>query len=351
MLRLLWDSPTNEKNADRVDTEACTITNVSRELRSLWHPIGRIDSFGEVPQRVDVLDEAFVVVRLGNDVRVYRDVCPHRSARLSDGRVVDGALECPYHGWQFGADGGCTFIPALGPNATLPTAHLDAPRVKTRYDMVWIALDEPITDIIDIGEWDDAALTKVWVPPVDISASAAHTIDNFLDIAHFPFVHAATFGTLQDSAIGDIRATRSDDGWGFSVRYDHVIDNFEDPLVATGEHSLTQPRAMHYLYQAPFSAKLRLEFPVTGMVNAIVICCQPMSIERTRVHMVMLRDDCHSEDAMNEAIDYELRIFREDLSIIERLPTTALVLERGQVHTRADRHTVEFRRILRQLFS
>jgi phenylpropionate dioxygenase-like ring-hydroxylating dioxygenase large terminal subunit len=42
------------------------------------------------------------------------DECPHRLAPLSEGRVVDGGLECPYHGWQFeGAGGGCVAIPQL----------------------------------------------------------------------------------------------------------------------------------------------------------------------------------------------------------------------------------------------
>lgn len=327
-----------------------SLTNVSPELRPLWHPIGRVDSFGEEPRRVELLGEAFVAVVLDGSLRVFRDVCPHRFARLSDGRVVDAHLQCPYHGWRFGADGACAFIPALGEGATLPATRLDPIHVRTAYDMVWVAVQEPATEIITIPEWEDPSLVLAWMPPVDVTASAAQTIDNFLDISHFPFVHADTFGTVQDCVIGEIRTERSDDGWGFQLAYDHVIDNHEDPLVATGEHPLTQPRRMLYRYQAPFSATLTLDFPVTGMLNSIVIWCQPMSIDRTRVHIVMLRNDCHTDGDVREAVDYEMRIFREDLKIIERLADKSLPLDRGQIHTRADRHTVEYRRILRQLF-
>ena len=41
------------------------------------------------------------------------DVCPHRSAPLSMGKVEGGELTCIYHGWTFGAGGACTDVPTL----------------------------------------------------------------------------------------------------------------------------------------------------------------------------------------------------------------------------------------------
>ena len=42
-----------------------------------------------------------------------RDLCPHRAMPLSFGRFDGREIECRYHGWRFGTDGGCTAIPAL----------------------------------------------------------------------------------------------------------------------------------------------------------------------------------------------------------------------------------------------
>lgn len=326
-----------------------SITNVSPRLRRVWHPVGRIESFGEQPTRVELVGEAYVVVRLKDELRVFVDVCPHRFARLSDGAIVDDCLRCPYHGWQFDSDGSCAHVPALGPDATLPPARLTAPRTQVRYGLLWIAPDEPVTDILSIPEWDDPSLTKVWMPPVDINASAAQAIDNFLDFSHFPFVHSGTFGTDKDRLVKEYSTVRTDDGWGFVVEYPHVIENHEDPLVATGEHPLVQDRMMRYDFRVPFTANLRLEIPTTGMVNAIVMWCQPMTLERTRVHIIMIRNDVHTPDEHQAAIDYEMKIFTEDLRVIERLRDKEMPLDRGQVHVRSDRHTVEFRRILQRL--
>jgi vanillate O-demethylase monooxygenase subunit len=326
------------------------IDNVSPALRRVWHPIGRIESFGADPVRVELVGEAYVIARLGGRIRVFRDVCPHRFARLSDGRVIDDTIQCPYHGWQFSADGRCVHVPAMG-DATPPSARLTAPHVSERYGMVWVAPDEPITEPLIVDEWDDPALDKVWIDPIDVKAGAAQVVDNFLDFAHFPYVHAGTFGSDKDRLVHDYSTERTADGWGFVVDYPHVIENHEDPLVASGEHPLVQPRVMRYHYGVPFTANLRLDFPLTGMVNAIVLWCQPMNRETTRVHMVMLRNDCPDEASRRAAIDYELKVFNEDLKILERLPDRAVPLGLGQVHVRSDRHTVEFRRILHRLLN
>lgn len=43
--------------------------------------------------------------------RVARDKCPHRGAKLSAGRVLEGDLQCAWHGLRFDGAGRCTLIP------------------------------------------------------------------------------------------------------------------------------------------------------------------------------------------------------------------------------------------------
>jgi phenylpropionate dioxygenase-like ring-hydroxylating dioxygenase large terminal subunit len=64
--------------------------------------------------------------------RAALDRCPHRRAPLSSGTVHDGVLRCAYHGWAFAGDGSCVDIPALGPDARIPSrAHLDMVQADT----------------------------------------------------------------------------------------------------------------------------------------------------------------------------------------------------------------------------
>jgi len=74
---------------------------------------------------------------LGTDLVVYRteaggvvaldDVCPHRLAPLSMGKLKGDAVECGYHGMTFGADGRCIRIPGqkvIPANAKVPSYPL-----------------------------------------------------------------------------------------------------------------------------------------------------------------------------------------------------------------------------------
>lgn len=52
-----------------------------------------------------------------NSWQVFEDLCPHRLAPLSEGRIDQwGRLQCVYHGWCFNGSGDCKFIPQAPPD-------------------------------------------------------------------------------------------------------------------------------------------------------------------------------------------------------------------------------------------
>jgi vanillate O-demethylase monooxygenase subunit len=108
---------------------------------------------------------------------------------------------------------------------------------------------------------------------------------------------------------------------------------------------------MTYTYGAPFAIVLRLELPITGVMNVLFTALQPLNESTTRVYTAMLRNDCDTDAKAQHAIDYELEIMAEDLKVIEHLWDGTIPLGAGQAHTRADRNTVEFRRIMQRLLS
>jgi phthalate 4,5-dioxygenase oxygenase subunit len=90
-------------------------TPAGKLMRVYWQPIALSDELqGErpvVPVRV-----------LGQDLVLFRDNenrlglidrgCPHRGADLAYGRLEDGGLRCPFHGWLFDVSGQCLETPA-----------------------------------------------------------------------------------------------------------------------------------------------------------------------------------------------------------------------------------------------
>jgi phenylpropionate dioxygenase-like ring-hydroxylating dioxygenase large terminal subunit len=69
--------------------------------------------------------------------------CPHRLVPLAEAAVVDGRLQCPYHGWRWDAEGRCVDVPSLGGDGTPPPrADLRVPwAVEERHGWVWLAPD------------------------------------------------------------------------------------------------------------------------------------------------------------------------------------------------------------------
>lgn len=54
------------------------------------------------PEAVKRLGEKLVFWRdQQGKVVVLEDPCPHRQVKLSLGKLVEGCLECPFHGFQF----------------------------------------------------------------------------------------------------------------------------------------------------------------------------------------------------------------------------------------------------------
>ena len=126
-----------------------------------WLPIGSAKSLvGDVPVSIEVVGIKLAVWRNGTTWSVMRDVCPHRLAPLSQGRVdpSTGCIECPYHGWQFETNGACSRIPqlepdkrsAIGQDAIGRTGATSFP-VRLIGDLIWAFLPLPPGQV-DVGE-------------------------------------------------------------------------------------------------------------------------------------------------------------------------------------------------------
>jgi phthalate 4,5-dioxygenase oxygenase subunit len=82
-------------------------------LRRYWQPLALEAELGVDPLPVRIFGEDLVLFidDQGRTGALDRR-CAHRCADLSLGRLEDGGIRCPYHGWLFGVDGRCLDQPA-----------------------------------------------------------------------------------------------------------------------------------------------------------------------------------------------------------------------------------------------
>jgi len=97
-------------------------TPAGKLLRQYWQPVALLEELdGERPVKaVRLMGQDFVIFcdEQGRYGMLDRD-CPHRGADLSFGRLEDGGLRCPFHGWLFDASGTCLQTPAEPPGSRL----------------------------------------------------------------------------------------------------------------------------------------------------------------------------------------------------------------------------------------
>ncbi|HEX9773277.1 MAG TPA: Rieske (2Fe-2S) protein [Steroidobacteraceae bacterium] len=134
-----------------------------------------------------------VVVFRGEDgvARVMSAYCLHVGADLSGGRVVGNELRCPFHHWQYGADGGCTRTGIGDPPPR--QARLFAFPTREKYGVVFAFNGvEPLFELADLDLASERTTAKVSFMPM--RAEPWTFCANVPDFQHFVGVHR----TLRD---------------------------------------------------------------------------------------------------------------------------------------------------------
>ncbi|MQL96625.1 hypothetical protein Taro_029297 [Colocasia esculenta] len=173
------------------------------DWREEWYPLYlTADVPDDAPLGLTVFHKQLVLYRDGGGVlRCYEDRCPHRLAKLSEGQLVDGRLECLYHGWQFEGDGKCVKIPQLPDGAKIPRAAcVRTYEVRDSQGVVWVWMSEK-------NKPDDAKLPwfEHYARPGFRDLSTIHELpydhsillENLMDPAHVPISHDRTDWTAK----------------------------------------------------------------------------------------------------------------------------------------------------------
>ena len=305
-----------------------------------WHIVARSSDLPEGSMgKARILGEDLVLWRFGGKAKVWQDLCVHRGTRLSLGWVRDGRLTCGYHGWTYDEDGQCIRFPSHPEQTPPPTAHVGTYVTKEKYGHVWASLGSPSTDIPAFYEWDDPRFRKILCGPYHYKASATRAVENFLDVAHFPFVHGGLLGDEAHAEIQDYEVDTSPGG----IEARKVIIWQPDPD-GTGKG-----KTVNYTYRAlrPFTAYFNKQTDEGDF--AIQLNVTPVD-ETNSVAWMYIALDYAQDTPDSELRSYQDRITNQDVPIVESQRPERLPLDlQAELHLRSDRIAVAYRRWLRQL--
>ncbi|NJN88756.1 MAG: aromatic ring-hydroxylating dioxygenase subunit alpha [Leptolyngbyaceae cyanobacterium SL_7_1] len=179
-----------------------------------WHVVACADDLKENQLlKVHLLGEAVVLWRCDRQVLAWRDRCPHRGVPLSSGRIENGCVVCPYHGFVFDRTGNCIHVPA---NPALTSVAQNSQvynyAVQERYGYIWIALGEPQHQVPIFWEWHQPDFVSFNCGPYVINSSPLRVVENFTDFAHLPHTHAGLLGSSEFPEISDYAVTVDEAG-------------------------------------------------------------------------------------------------------------------------------------------
>ena len=240
----------------------------------------------------------------------------------------------------------------LGEDITV-SGSFDAPIVETadgrklptqvKFDHLWTTLGADPRPLFDIPEGDEDGRTRVPCGMVRVKCSPLRAVENFLDIAHFPFVHTDVLGAEPHTEVEpykvEIRET-DDEVWATKVKF------FQPQAAKSAGGGITTD----YVYRvpAPTTAVLYKTCPPKPEAqDVITIFVQPRSETECDVWPWMALYDFETPYA--ELAQFQQLIFLQDRSILENQRPVRLPLDpKMEIPTRADLTSVAYRRWLKK---
>ncbi|MDQ0559863.1 phenylpropionate dioxygenase-like ring-hydroxylating dioxygenase large terminal subunit [Rhizobium mesoamericanum] len=215
--------------------------------------------------------------------------------------------------------------------------------VCVRYGHVWSSLGRPEKALFAIPEADQPGRRFVDVGVVRVRCSPLRAVENFLDIAHFPFVHTDILGAEPHTEVQDYKVEIrdvEDEVWATQVKF------YQPQAAKSASGGITT----EYMYRVPAptcSVLYKTCPPRPSEWDVITLFVQPLAEDLCDVWPWMaLFDD---ETSMTDLIHFQQTIFLQDRSILENQIPRLLPLDPGmEIPTRADLTSVAYRRWLKR---
>jgi phenylpropionate dioxygenase-like ring-hydroxylating dioxygenase large terminal subunit len=295
---------------------------------------------------VRVLDRDLALWRGESGLHAWFDLCVHRGAKLSLGKVSKwkdaDCVACPYHGWEYNVLGECVRIPANPDQPPPLRARVESFGVREKYGLIWVCLGTARGSQIDVPsfpEGETAGFRLVQAGPYQFHAQGPRIIENLLDVAHLPIAHAGMLGDSAHTEIGDYTVATTQQG----------IVAKDIPIWQPDPDGTGRPGKVNYAYwvERPLTARMTKiqgdeRFAILGTVTPVD--------ERTSLEWIVL-----ALNYAHDVPDEELRRFQDavtaqDIRIVNSQRPELLPLDlQTELHLRSDQLAIAYRRWLQQM--
>ena len=329
-------------------------------IKNHWYAVEFGREVGDRPVLARVGGHDLVLWRRPNGtVNAQSDLCVHRGGSLAGGEVVGDCIQCPYHGWRYRADGACERIPANRAGLPIPKkARIDTYPCVERYGFVWVFLGDlpaearpplPELDGLELHTEARAEGFRAVRGEFFWNANYDRVLENAVDIAHTPFVHAGSFGNRDEPEIQDFELdeTRRD---GHLVSVSATVD-LKPPLPSGIWRLIAKkdrpPVRTSTGFYPPNVTLLIVRLPMGEM--RLFTAAVPRDEHTTVSKFTMLRSFFTGGWADRDSRKRTLKIFAEDQPTVEGQRPELLPFDlSAELHVKSDSIQLAYRRWRRE---
>jgi phenylpropionate dioxygenase-like ring-hydroxylating dioxygenase large terminal subunit len=299
------------------------------DFANLWTVVGLARDLGPATKlTLRIAGEPILLFRdAAGRAAALVDRCPHRGVALSLGKLAEGEITCPFHGWRFDGAGRNCHVP-WNPDAKRDRLGALALPVREAGGLLWLYTGFDPTDAPMPSEsllQPGLALTGqsvLW------STHWTRAMENMLDSPHLPFVHKGSIGRsllrLVDRRM-DIEWTPTDYG-------------------ATIRNQIDVPRPAARLdYRYPNMMELFIDPP--GRTLRLFAVCTPVDAATSRLSIYGLRSFARARIFDWAFARVNARIAREDKAVLETSWPHEVPPAAQEKSVRTDAPTLAFRKI------
>ena len=282
-----------------------------------WYVIGTPGDFvANKPKKVTVWSKNYVVWKnIDGKYNCLDDVCSHKGASLSGGKIHNNCAVCPYHGYEFNSNGTLVKVPGLNFQAS-PAYDV------SKYSIVekngWVYLNTMQTNIsepemaINIFEEEEFAKNfSVVYLNMDFDCYSRILSENSLDVMHIGFVH--TFGNKERPAPTYENPPKLVSPFHYKTSYEY--ESGKDSIVKKVFNINTLKIENEFIL--PHTTVARVIFG--DYISTVITFALPLSENKSRLFVKTYRNFWNNEmgDALTRKLMYNTML--QDKVVIENI--------------------------------
>jgi vanillate O-demethylase monooxygenase subunit len=187
----------------------------------------------------------------------------------------------------------------------------------------------------------DARFRRINTPAEVWHVSATRMADNFMDIAHVPWVHTGTIGRAENTLVPPLTLEPLDDTF-YGYRYTIEVNTPDAAATTGGSRAPAVTRWMTTGFALPFTVCSTIRY-ATGLEHILLLLTTPIDDVTSYFTFVVWSNDDFSIPA-DEVVAFDRRIGLEDKTMLERIPGVLPLDVTATASVQADRPSLAWRR-------